>query len=213
MKDSDPLDQRLAEGMAALGLPHPPELRCRLLAFLALLEKWSRAYNLTAIREPCALVDLHLLDSLTLAPYLHGASLLDVGTGAGLPGLPLAIVHADKEFVLLDSRAKKTRFVRQAVIELGLKNVDVVTARVEQYRPGQSFDTVLARAFASLEELVAGTARLLAPHGKILAQKGRLPLNELENLTDHCVRVHRLAIPGLTLERHLIEIRRLESDG
>ena len=191
--------------MTALGVPNSLEVRERLLAFLALLEKWSRAYNLTAICDPKAAVDLHLLDSLTLWPHLHSDSILDVGTGAGLPGIPLAIVSQDKRFVLLDSHAKKTRFVQQAVIELGLKNVDVVTARVEQYRPEYGFDTVLTRAVASLEKIFAMTARLLAPHGKILAQKGRLPREEIEQL-HHPVRIHRLTIPGLTTERHLIEI-------
>jgi 16S rRNA (guanine527-N7)-methyltransferase len=200
------LDHRLAEGMMALGLPDLPEQRGRLLAFLNLMQKWNRAYNLTAIRDLPTAVDLHLLDSLTLWPHLHGETVLDVGTGAGLPGIPLAITAPEKSFTLLDSNAKKTRFVQQAIIELGLKNVDVITARVEQYRPIRRFDTILARAFASLDAIVAGTAGLLATHGKILAQKGLCPDDEIETLQNHSVRVHRLAIPGLAVERHLIEI-------
>lgn len=200
------LDHRLAEGMMALGLPDLPEQRGRLLAFLNLMQKWNRAYNLTAIRDLPTAVDLHLLDSLTLWPYLHGDTVLDVGTGAGLPGIPLAITAPEKSFILLDSNAKKTRFVQQAIIELGLKNVDVITARVEQYRPIRRFDTILARAFASLDAIVAGTAGLLATHGKILAQKGQRPGDEIEALQNHSVRVHRLAIPGLAVERHVIEI-------
>jgi 16S rRNA (guanine527-N7)-methyltransferase len=206
LKNVDELGCRLAEGMAALDVPASPEHRERLLAFLALMQKWNRAYNLTAIRDLRTAVDLHLLDSLTTWPYLHGGRILDVGTGAGLPGIPLAIVSEDKKFVLLDSNAKKTRFVQQAVIELGLKNVDVVAARVEQYRPERGFDTVLARAFASLGEIAAATERLLAPHGRILAQKGQWPQEEIENIKDRAVRVHRLAIPGLDVERHLVEI-------
>jgi 16S rRNA (guanine527-N7)-methyltransferase len=202
----DKLDRRLAEGLAALGISAAPEQQARLMAFLALMQKWNRTYNLTAIRDLRTAVDLHLLDSLTAWPYLHGGRILDVGTGAGLPGIPLAIVSEGQRFVLLDSNAKKTRFVQQAVIELGLKNVDVVTARVEQYRPECGFDTVLARAFASLGEIVAATERLLAPHGRILAQKGQWPQEEIENLKNHAVRVHRLAIPGLDVERHLVEI-------
>jgi 16S rRNA (guanine527-N7)-methyltransferase len=202
----DKLDRRLAEGLAALGISAAPEQQARLMAFLALMQKWNRTYNLTAIRDLRTAVDLHLLDSLTAWPYLHGGRILDVGTGAGLPGIPLAIVSEGQRFVLLDSNAKKTRFVQQAVIELGLKNVDVVTARVEQYRPECGFDTVLARAFASLGEIVAATERLLAPHGRILAQKGQWPQEEIENLKNHAVRVHRLAIPGLDVDRHLVEI-------
>jgi 16S rRNA (guanine527-N7)-methyltransferase len=202
----DKLDRRLAEGLTALGISAAPEQQARLMAFLALMQKWNRTYNLTAIRDLRTAVDLHLLDSLTAWPYLHGGRILDVGTGAGLPGIPLAIVSEGQRFVLLDSNAKKTRFVQQAVIELGLKNVDVVTARVEQYRPECGFDTVLARAFASLGEIVAATERLLAPHGRILAQKGQWPQEEIENLKNHAVRVHRLAIPGLDVERHLVEI-------
>ncbi len=202
----DELHRRLAEGLDALGLSHSSGQRERLLAFLALMQKWNRAYNLTAIRDLRASVDLHLLDSLTAAPYLHGGRILDVGTGAGLPGIPLAIACVDREFTLLDSNAKKTRFVRQAVIELGLKNVDVVTARVEQYRPERGFGTVLARAYASLEDIVAGTARLLLPRGRILAQKGQWPREEIENIKDLSVHVHKLAIPGLDVERHLVEI-------
>lgn len=203
----DDLERRLAEGMDALALPHTPEQRAKLLGFLDLMQKWNRAYNLTAIRDLPTAVDLHLLDSLTVGPYLQGGRVLDVGTGAGLPGIPLAILCVDRAFTLLDSNAKKTRFVQQAVIELGLKNVDVVTARVEQYRPGHGFDTVLARAFASLQDIVATTARLLAPEGRILAQKGVWPQEEIQPLKDHAaVRVHKLAIPGLNVERHLVDI-------
>jgi 16S rRNA (guanine527-N7)-methyltransferase len=206
LKHSEQLEGRLAEGLAAVGVPCSPEQRERLLAFLALMQKWNRTYNLTAIRDLSKAVDLHLLDSLTVWPHLHGNRILDVGTGAGLPGIPLAVASPEREFVLLDSNAKKTRFVQQAVIELGLKNVDVITARVEQYRPERGFDTVLARAYASLGDIRTTTAGLLAPHGKILAQKGQLPGGEIETLKDLSVRVHRLAIPGLDVERHLIEI-------
>lgn len=199
--------KRLESGVDALNLPTTPEQREKLLAFLALMQKWNRAYNLTAIRDLPTAVDLHLLDSLTLWPYLHGETVLDVGTGAGLPGIPLAITAPEKSFTLLDSNAKKTRFVQQAIIELGLKNVDVITARVEQYRPSNRFDTILARAFASLEDIVAGTAGLLATDGKILASKGQRPDDEIQTLQGRTALIHRLAIPGLDVERHLIEIQ------
>jgi len=202
----NPLDSRLAAGMEALALPHTPQQRDKLLAFLALMQKWNRAYNLTAIRDLGAAVDLHLLDSLAVSPHLPGGRVLDVGTGAGLPGIPLAVLREDCAFTLLDSSAKKTRFVQQAIIELGLKNVDVATARVEQYRPGQGYGCVLCRAFASLETIVSSTSRLLAPGGRILAQKGVWPQAELATLKNLSVRVHRLAIPGVEAERHLVEI-------
>jgi 16S rRNA (guanine527-N7)-methyltransferase len=206
VKAGDDLDRRLAAGLAVMGIPALPEQRAMLLAFLALMQKWNRTYNLTAIRDPSTAVDLHLLDSLTVWPYLHGHRVLDVGTGAGLPGVPLALMSPERAFALLDSNAKKTRFVQQAVIELGLKNVDVVTARVEQYRPESGFDTVLARAYAGLQDILADTAGLLAPHGKLLAQKGQVPAEEIESIKHHTVRVHRLAIPRVKAERHLIEI-------
>lgn len=206
MKGRDELDDRLARGIAALGVPCSAEQHEALMFFLALIQKWNRTYNLTAIRNLRTAVDLHLLDSLTVWPHLYGKRILDVGTGAGFPGIPLAVIDGDRQFVLLDSNAKKTRFVQQAVIELGLKNVDVVTGRVEQYRPERRFDTVLARAYASLSDILAMTAGLLASQGKILAQKGKFPVDEIEFLKDHSIRVHRLAIPGLDDERHLIEI-------
>lgn len=195
---------RLEEGVRQLAVPADCD---RLMAFLGLLEKWNRTFNLTAIRDLTTAVDLHLLDSLSLWPYLHGKLILDVGTGAGLPGIPLAIVAEKCRFVLLDSRAKRTRFVQQAVIELGLRNVEVVTARVEHYQPNTAFDTLLARAYASLGEIWSGCSRLLAPNGHILAQKGRLPEQEIRALTQCAIRVHRLHIPGLRAERHLIELK------
>jgi 16S rRNA (guanine527-N7)-methyltransferase len=200
------LGRRLAEGMTALEIPFTPEQREKLLAFLRLIQKWNRVYNLTAIRDPRTAVDLHLLDSLTVWPYLRGERILDVGTGAGLPGIPLAIIGGDRRFILLDSSAKKTRFVQQAIIELGLSNAEVATCRVEDYCPECGFDTILARAYANLAEIFAGTRRMLAPGGMILAQKGQLPENEIRSLKDCVVNTHILNIPGLDVERHLIEI-------
>jgi len=200
------LGRHLADGITALKIPFTSEQHERLLAFLRLIQKWSRVYNLTAIRDLRTGVDLHLLDSLTVWPYLRGGRVLDIGTGAGLPGIPLAIMSDDRHFVLLDSNAKKTRFVQQAVIELGLSNVEVVTTRVENYRPERAFDTVLARAYANLAEILAATRRMLAPRGVILAQKGQLPEEEVQTLKDCTVETRMLNIPGLDVERHLIEI-------
>ncbi|WP_347257440.1 16S rRNA (guanine(527)-N(7))-methyltransferase RsmG [Methylocaldum sp.] len=202
----DEIGRRLADGITALNIPFTPEQHEKLLAFLRLIQKWNRVYNLTAIRDLRTGVDLHLLDSLTIWPYLRGERILDVGTGAGLPGIPLAVMSESRHFVLLDSNAKKTRFVQQAVIELGLANVEVVTSRVEDYHPDHGFDTILARAYASLAEIMETTRRMLAPHGVILAQKGQFPEGEIQTLKDSPVKSHRLKIPGLDVERHLIEI-------
>jgi 16S rRNA (guanine527-N7)-methyltransferase len=177
-----------------------------LIAFLALIQKWGKAYNLTAIREMSEAIDLHLLDSLTVSPFLDGVRVMDVGTGAGLPGIPLAVVHPDKRFVLLDSSAKKVRFVRHAIIELGLANVEAVASRVEDYRPSVGFDLVLARAFSSLSEIRTMVAHLLGSEGRVLALKGQYPRGEVEALQGAVdVRVYALAIPGLAVERHLVE--------
>jgi 16S rRNA (guanine527-N7)-methyltransferase len=200
------LSRLLADGMAAMHTSATPEQGERLLEFLRLLQKWNRVYNLTSIENPAEMVRLHLLDSLLTLPYLHGTRILDVGTGAGLPGIPLAVMAPDKEFVLLDSSAKKTRFVQQAAIELGLQNVRVVQERIEKFRSQQGFDTILCRAFASLSQIVALSARLLAPNGVILAQKGRFPDDELQQLENVGVKIFPAKIPGVDAERHLIEI-------
>jgi len=200
------LAERLDNGTRAMGQLLKPEQSTALLAFLDLMGKWGETYNLTAVRDPVAALDLHLLDSLTVSPYLFGDSILDVGTGGGLPGIPLAIVNPQRRFVLLDSSAKKMRFVRQAAITLGLRNVETVAARVEAYRPPAGFDVVLTRAFASLAIIRELTGRLLNPGGRILALKGRLPREEIEELDAGDFKVYRLAIPGLAAERHLLEM-------
>jgi 16S rRNA (guanine527-N7)-methyltransferase len=177
----------------------------RLLAFVRLLAKWNAAYNLTAVRDPEEMVARHLLDSLVLLPYLQGARVLDIGTGPGLPGIPLAVARPDCAFTLLDANAKKTRFVTQAVGELGLKNVDVVQTRVENYRPAQKFDTLVARAFSSIAGMLENTRHLSAPHGRFLAMKGVYPVEELAAIpADYAVSdVAALQVPGLKAARHL----------
>lgn len=201
----DPLYKRLEPGLAELATPLPAEDRQRLLAFVRLLAKWNAAYNLTAVREPEEMLTRHVLDSLAVLPYLHGQRVLDIGTGAGLPGIPLAVARPDCVFTLLDANAKKTRFVTQAVGELGLKNVEVVQARVENYRPAEKFDTLVARAFADTAEILESARHLCAPHGHFLVMKGVYPEAELAAIpAEYALReVVVLKVPGLDAARHL----------
>jgi 16S rRNA (guanine527-N7)-methyltransferase len=184
----------------------PDSDRQRLLAYVRLLAKWNAAYNLTAVRDPQDMVTRHLLDSLAVLPYLAGPRVLDIGTGPGLPGIPLAVARPEYAFTLLDANAKKTRFVTQAVGELGLKNVEVVQARVESYRPAQNFDTLVSRAFASIADMLAASRHLCAPHGRILALKGVYPEEELAAVPAGFVvqEVAALQVPGLEAQRHVV---------
>ncbi len=199
---------RLDEGLDAMGLDLPEEQRQRLIGFLTLLLRWNRTYNLTAVRDPEAAVTRHLLDSLAVLPYLTGSPVLDLGSGAGLPGIPLAIAVPSHRFILLDGNGKKIRFVRQAALELGLSGVEAVQARMESYRPQQKFATIISRAVAELEPLWRAAEPLLATPGRVLLMKGRRPEAELAALSAPNPQCHRLSVPGLEAERHLIEIRR-----
>jgi 16S rRNA (guanine527-N7)-methyltransferase len=196
----------LERGFAALGL----ELRAPQLAnferYLDLLEKWNRVYNLTAIRSRERMVTHHLLDSAAILPHVKGPRLLDVGSGAGLPGIPLAIANAGLQVTLLDSNHKKTAFLRQAVAELGLANATVESERIESWRTSARFETIVSRAFSELGEFVAATSRLLAPGGIIAAMKGVYPREEIERMPGgfQVVNVLKLAVPGLDAERHLV---------
>jgi 16S rRNA (guanine527-N7)-methyltransferase len=193
----------LIDGIEFLGLGNDVEKLELLLKFIALIEKWNKAYNLTAIRDKEEMARLHILDSLAICPHLHGKRLIDIGTGAGLPGIPLAIYRPDMEFVLLDSNAKKTRFVQQAILELKLKNVSVLQSRVEDYQPAQRFDTVVSRAFASIGDIMKLTAHLLNQEGLLLAMKGQQPDEELAVLTQS-YRVVPIVVPQVEAERCLI---------
>jgi 16S rRNA (guanine527-N7)-methyltransferase len=182
-----------------------------LTQFLRLLEKWNHAFNLTAIRDPDEMVALHVLDSLSARPLLDGVSILDAGTGAGLPGIPLAILEPERHFLLLDSGGKKTRFVRHVVGELAIENVTVVQARVEDYEPTVLFDTVICRAFSSVGQFVRGCGRFIAPGGRLIAMKGRVPDDEFSGLPGgwEVTEVSGAGIPGLAVERHIVVIQRI----
>jgi len=203
---SDPLRTAIFQGCSVLN----PELDNaaveKFVVFIRLLEKWNRVTNLTAVRDPLQMVTRHILDSLAVVPFLTRGSLLDVGTGAGLPGVPIAIASPGLDVTLLDSNAKKLRFVRQATAELGLDNVQVVQARMQEYQPGRSFDMVISRAVASLDELYQQTVHLLRPGGRMLFMKGAVPEQEIGALQDGRAGLHieHLNIPGLAAERHLL---------
>lgn len=178
----------------------------KLWAYIELLQKWNRVYNLTAIHDPEKIVQLHILDSLSVRAYLQGNRILDVGSGAGLPGIPLALTCPDKTFTLLDSNSKKTRFLTQVVCELGLKNVTVVHDRAENFHPDQCFDNIVTRAFAALTDMLLHTEHLLCPAGVFLAMKGIYPESEIQEMPAHfkLIAVHELIIKGLDAKRHLV---------
>ena len=174
--------RQLSQGLAGMGIALDEQQQQRLLDFLALLNKWNRAYNLPAVREPAEMVSRQLLDSLSIAPFIHTDHLLDVGAGGGLPGIPLAIAFPERRFTLLDSNSKKTRFLTQSVLELGLDNVEVFHGRAEQYQPGKQFSQISSRAFTALENLVNWCGHLLAEDGQFLAMKGQFPDDEVSAL-------------------------------
>lgn len=202
------LDNILAAGLTRIGLALDAPTQTALLRYVDLLARWNRTYNLTAVREPEQMVTRHLLDSLAIAPFVHGLRAIDVGTGAGLPGIPLALALPSLHFVLLDSNAKKTRFLIEVQGQLKLSNVEVVQARAETYRPLEPFDTVLSRAFASIADMLKSAAHLCRPGGQLLAMKGTYPEEELAEMPANyrLVRTEALHVPGLDAERHLVII-------
>ena len=203
------LSERLSRGVVELGQDPDDAAREKLLDFVALLARWNRAYNLTAVRDPVEMIPRHLLDSLAVRSFLFGDSVLDLGTGAGLPGLPLAIVEPQRRFWLLDSNLKKLRFVRQAVLDLRLENVEIVHSRMETYRPGRNFSTIVSRAVATADLFGAVHRDLLARPGRLLLMKGRDldVVGDMQGLSDQAAHIHPLRIPFLDVKRHLIELR------
>ncbi len=204
------LEARLNKGLQSLNLSLEQPAIDKLLAYVELLERWNKAYNLTAVRDPEQMVSRHLLDSLALLPWLTGDSLLDIGSGAGLPGVPLAIARPDLEVTLLDSLGKRCRFLRQVRRELGLKNVRVVEARSEDWQTDAPPAIITARAVAALPLLLEQTGHLFAADTQMLAAKGRWPADELANLPDDFKLQEsvKLNIPGVEAERHLLIITR-----
>ena len=200
----------LEQGLHELALELAEPQRRQLLDYIALLEKWNRTYNLTAVREPLAMVSHHLLDSLAVLPHLplpaERASLADVGSGAGLPGIPLAVARPQWQVTLVEASHKKVAFLRQACIALGLANVSVHEGRVEAWQPAALFTLVISRAFADLAKFIAACAHLVAPGGVLAAMKGTYPREELARAPQgwDCGRVVRLASPHLKAERHLV---------
>lgn len=204
------LKQDLARGISFLGLDVDEDKQNQMLAFLEMLVKWNQAYNLSGIKDPKKMLSLHLLDSLSILPYVRGRKILDVGTGAGLPGIPLAICLPESQFSLLDSNGKKMRFVFQSSSSLKLKNIDIIQQRVESYQSRGAFDIVLSRAFSTLKQMVERTAHLLAPEGRLLAMKGQLPQQEINEIQEgfRLLDVHELRLPDETATRHLLELGR-----
>ncbi len=197
----------LPEGLATLGIDLPDAAQQQLLAFRDLLLKWNKTYNLTALRDPAQAISHHLLDSLAILPYVNDGALLDVGSGGGLPGIPLAIAHPQLSVRMVDTVQKKATFLQQAAIQLGLKNVAVDHARVEEL--GGQYAQISSRAFAELKLFVELTRHLLAPGGRWLAMKGVRPDEEIAALPADIVvdRIVPLSVPGLDAERHLIILK------
>ena len=201
--------QALELGIKTLGLSCSSQQIEQLLAYLEMLQRWNKAYNLTAIREPIQMVRLHLLDSLAIHPYVQGVKhIIDVGTGPGLPGIPLAILNPDINFTLLDSNGKKTRFLFQAINDLSLANTKEINHRVEKYQPEQSFDIVLSRAFSSISDMLTQCDHLVSDSGCFLAMKGKKPDSELSQITKDykVVDLSHINVPQVDSERHLIKI-------
>lgn len=207
------LETLLAEGIRQQSLVLGEAEQQKLLQFVTLLKKWNQTYNLTSIRNPEEMVTLHLLDSLVMLPFFREQGIervLDVGTGGGIPGIPLAICLPHIDFVLMDARGKKIRFIQTAIAQLGLKNVSAIHARVEDYQleNQQRFDRIISRAFASLQDMLQLSRHLCHKNGKFLAMKGQIPQEEIAQLPEgfRIEAINDLSIHGLEAQRHLIQI-------
>jgi len=207
------LAEQLQQLITQSDLDISPQHQQQLVTLVELLHKWNKAYNLTSVRNPSDMLVKHIMDSVVVSPHLGGKRFIDVGTGPGLPGLPLAILNPDKEFFLLDSLGKRIRFIKQAIHELGLKNVTTIQSRVEEFEDNQGFDGVISRAFASLDDMLQWCHHLPHSQGKYYALKGAIPNAELANLKPTLALdvIHTLVVPELDGERHLVVIKHATS--
>jgi 16S rRNA (guanine527-N7)-methyltransferase len=205
------IESRLAKGLEALNLALAPGQVEALLTLVAELADWNTRFNLTAIKDPVEVVDKHLLDSLAVLPHMRGLKVADIGTGAGFPGLPLAVADLDRRYTLVESTGKKVTFVRHAVAMLRLPNVEIVSARAESYKPARPFDSVIARALGPLADFVRVAGHLAGRDGRLLAMKGKVPDDELKALPAgwKLRAVHPIRVPGLDAERCLVELARV----
>lgn len=203
----------LAHGVASMGLSISVEAQEKLLAYLSLLHKWNKVYNLTAVRDPLEMVTLHLLDSLSVLPYVNSKNILDVGSGGGLPGIVLAICKPGLQVTTIDTVQKKAIFMRQVKGELGLDNLSVVHARVENFQPSEPFELVISRAFSEIALFVQLTKHLITENGQWLAMKGVMPSGELEGLSMQASNIIPLKVAGLDAERHLVVFKNMPQNA
>jgi 16S rRNA (guanine527-N7)-methyltransferase len=204
------IDELWDSGLLTLKCQPDESQLTKLKQYVDLLERWNKIYNLTSVRDPKDMIPLHIFDSLVVAYFIKGDNCLDVGSGGGLPTIPLAIMQPQRQFAALDTNGKKTRFIQQSVIELGLKNVSVEHERVENWKPEKKFDAIISRAFASIHDFVSFSSMHLAEEGTMYAMKGQYPTAEMQNLPQGFVlsKSHELRVPSVEGERHLLEITR-----
>jgi len=213
----EPLRLQLGHGLKQMGLYYSVETQQKLVHYIQLIARWNKTFNLTAIRDVEEMVNKHLLDSLVVQPYVEGKNILDVGSGAGLPGMAFAITSPDKHFVLLDCNGKKTRFLTQAKIELKLENIEVIHSRIEDYMPQDAehriyFDVITARAYATTDEILKSTSHLQDENTRILVMQGKLD-EQISDINYELVGSHELDVYGLDAKRHLLEIKKRSIKG